>query len=113
MLSRIVGFRRAMEIVLTNRFIEADEAERIGLVTKVVPDEELDEAVLKMARTLAAGAPKSQAATKRLMWQGAGRGFEASLSDEAREVSTLSGTADSLEGLNAVIERRKPKFTGN
>ncbi len=112
MLSRIVGFRRAMDLVLTNRFVEAEEAERIGLVTRVVADEALDEAVLETARQIAAGAPKSQSATKRLMWAGIGRGFEASLPDEAREVASLSGTRDALEGLSAVIERRNPNFVG-
>ena len=111
-LSKIVGFRRAMDMVLTNRFVDAQEAERIGLVTRVVPDEDLDAEVLILAQQIAAGAPKSQAATKRLMWNGLGRGFEASLPDEAREVATLSGTKDSLEGLMAVIEKRKPVFTG-
>ena len=112
LLSKIVGFRRAMELVLTNRFVGAEEAERIGLVNRVVPDEELDDAVMTLARQIAAGAPKSQAAAKRLMWNGLGRGFEASLPDEAREVSALSGTRDSLEGLAAVIEKRAPVFRG-
>lgn len=111
-LSKIVGFRRAMDMVLTNRFVPAEEAERIGLVTRVVADGQLDAEVLTVARELAAGAPKSLAATKRLMWNGLGRGFDASLPDEAREVAALSGTADSLEGLRAVIERRAPVFTG-
>ncbi|SEQ59220.1 enoyl-CoA hydratase/isomerase family protein [Thalassovita taeanensis] len=111
-LTKMVGFRRAMDLVLTNRFVEAQEAERIGLVTRTVPDEDLDAEVWKMARMIAAGAPRAQAATKRLMWNGMGRGFEASLPDEAREVSALSGTKDSLEGLQAVIERRAPVFTG-
>jgi len=111
-LSRIVGFRKAMDLVLTNRFVDADEAERIGLVTRAVPDHALDEAVLETARQIAAGAPKSQSATKRLMWAGLGRGFEASLPDEAREVAALSGTEDAREGLAAVIERRKPRFIG-
>lgn len=112
LLSKIVGFRRAMELVLTNRFVEAAEAERIGLVNRVVPDAELDAEVLALARQMAAGAPRSQGATKRLMWNGIGRGFEASLPDEAREVSALSGTADALEGLAAVIAKRAPQFRG-
>jgi 2-(1,2-epoxy-1,2-dihydrophenyl)acetyl-CoA isomerase len=111
-LARILGFRRAMEIVLTNRMVEAEEAERIGLVTRAVRDEALDDEVWAMARLIAQGAPRAQAATKRLMWNGLGRGFEASLPDEAREVAALSGTRDSIEGLRAVVERRKPVFTG-
>jgi len=111
-LSKIVGFRRAMDLVLTNRIVKADEAERIGLVTRAVPDDQLDDEVLALARMLAAGAPKAQSATKRLMWNGLGRGFEAALPDEARETASLSGTRDSLEGLSAVIEKRTPEFRG-
>lgn len=109
-LSKIVGFRRAMDLVLTNRIVDAAEAERIGLVTKTVPDSELDDVVLDYARMLAAGAPKALSAAKRLMWNGLSRGFEAALPDEARETAALSGTQDSMEGLSAVIEKRAPKF---
>tara|TARA_R110002049_G_scaffold80462_6_gene204712 strand:- start:17 stop:832 length:816 start_codon:yes stop_codon:yes gene_type:complete len=109
-LSKIVGFRRAMDIVLTNRIVGAEEAERIGLVTRAVPDNELDAVVMDYARMFAEGAPKAQSAAKRLMWNGLSRGFEAALPDEARETSALSGTADSMEGLTAVIEKRKPVF---
>lgn len=111
-LSKIVGFRRAMDMVLTNRIVDAAEAERIGLVTRVAPDDALEAEALAVARLLAAGAPKAQGATKRLMWNGLARGFEASLPDEAREVSALSGTKDCLEGLRAVIGKRAPAFTG-
>ena len=65
-----------------------------------------------MARELAAGARKALAATKRLVWSGTAISIEQCLSEEARTVSELSGTADAREGLAAVIERRKPIFTG-
>ena len=64
------------------------------------------------AQELAAGPPKAMAAAKRLLWSGVGTGVDACLSEEARTVSELSGTADAREGLAAVIERRKPVFTG-
>jgi 2-(1,2-epoxy-1,2-dihydrophenyl)acetyl-CoA isomerase len=111
-LSRLVGLRRAMSILLTNPVISAPEALSMGIVTKVVPDAELAEASLAMARELAAGAPKALAATKRLVWAGTGTSIEQCLSEEARTVSELSGMADAREGLAAVIERRKPVFTG-
>jgi 2-(1,2-epoxy-1,2-dihydrophenyl)acetyl-CoA isomerase len=111
-LSRLVGLRRAMSILLTNPVISAPEALSMGIVTKVVPDAELAEASLAMARELAAGAPKALAATKRLVWAGTGTSIEQCLSEEARTVSELSGMADAREGLAAVIERRKPIFTG-
>ncbi len=111
-LSRLVGLRKAMSILLTNPVIPAAEALDIGIVTKVVPDAELANASLALARELAAGAPKALAATKRLVWAGTGTSIEQCLSEEARTVSELSGMADAREGLAAVIERRKPKFTG-
>ena len=111
-LSRLVGLRQAMSILLTNPVIGAAEALDMGIVTKVVPDEQLAEASLAMATELAAGAPLALAATKRLVWSGTATSIEQCLSEEARTVSELSGTADAREGLAAVIERRKPKFTG-
>jgi 2-(1,2-epoxy-1,2-dihydrophenyl)acetyl-CoA isomerase len=111
-LSRLVGLRKAMSILLTNPVIPAAEALEMGIVTKVVPDAELTSASLALAQELAAGAPKALAATKRLVWAGTGTSIEQCLSKEARTVSELSGMADAREGLAAVIERRKPKFTG-
>ena len=111
-LARIVGLRRAMEILLTNRVIDAQEALALGLVNRVVPDNELSNASLAFARELAAGAPLALAATKRMLWNGVGLSVESALPEEARTVSELSGTADAREGLAAVIERRPAKFTG-
>lgn len=112
-LPRLVGLRRATTILLTNPTISAAEAHEMGIVTTVVPDAELSEASMMLARELAAGAPKAIAATKRLLWSGIGLSVEQCLPEEARTVSELSGTADSREGLAAVIERRVPKFTGH
>lgn len=111
-LPQLVGVRKAMEILLLNPTLSATEAERIGLITRVVPDDELRDAALAIARTLAAGAPKALGATKRLVWSGLGNRVEAQLPEEARTVAELSGTADAREGLAAVIERRSPEFHG-
>ena len=111
-LPKLVGLRKAMEITLTNPVLSAAEALELGLLTRVVPDDDLAAATTELARQLAAGAPRAQAATKRLLWSGIGDRVEAQLPEEARTVSELSGTADSREGLAAVIERRKPTFTG-
>lgn len=111
-LPRLVGFRRAAEIFLSNRVVEAAEAESIGLITKCVPDEALREEATRATRFYASGAPKALAATKRLLWNGVGLGVEACLPEEARTVSELSATADAREGLAAVIEKRKPTFSG-
>lgn len=111
-LAQIVGVRKAMEIFLDNPTLTAADALAIGLVTRMVPDEQLQSEAFALARKLAAGAPLAQAATKRLVWSGLGGRVEAQLPEEARTVSELSGTADAREGLAAVIERRPPVFEG-
>ncbi len=111
-LPRLVGLRRAMDIALTNPMIKAPEALELGIVTRVVADDEVQDAALALATELASGPTRSLAATKRLLWTGAGSSLDEMLPDEARTVSELSGTADSREGLAAVIERRSPTFTG-
>ena len=111
-LPRIVGLRRAAEIVLTNPILTAAQAKELGIINRIVPEADLQEAASAWAHELAQGAPKAMAAAKRLLWSGVGTGVDACLSEEARTVSELSGTADAREGLAAVIERRKPVFTG-
>jgi 2-(1,2-epoxy-1,2-dihydrophenyl)acetyl-CoA isomerase len=111
-LSRLVGPRKAMEIALTNPTIPAAEALAIGLVTRVVADEELEGEGLALAARLADGPTRALGETKRLLWDGLGRSVEDCLPDESRTVSMLSGTEDAREGLAAVIERREPVFKG-
>jgi len=109
-LPHLVGLRRAAEIMLSNRIVDAAEAERIGLVTRVVPDADLAETAARTAAGLAEGAPIALAATQRLLWNAIE--VERALPEEARTVAGLSATADSREGLAAVIEKRKPVFRG-
>jgi 2-(1,2-epoxy-1,2-dihydrophenyl)acetyl-CoA isomerase len=111
-LTQLVGLRKAMELLLTNPTLSAAEACEIGLVNRVVPDGDLEAEALALATTLAAGAPLALAATKHLVWAGVGAPVETRLAEEARVVSELSGTADSREGLAAVLERRPPRFSG-
>ncbi|MFF0105682.1 enoyl-CoA hydratase/isomerase family protein [Streptomyces hirsutus] len=111
-LTQLVGLRRAMEILMTNPTLTAAEARDAGIVTSVVPDGELTDRARELAATLAAMPPLALSATKRLVWNGVGAGVEQRLPEEARTVAELSGTADSREGLAAVIERRPARFTG-
>ncbi len=78
----------------------------------MVDDEQLSDRADEIATQLAALPPLALSATKRLVWSGVGQSVEQRLAEEARTVAELSGTADSLEGLRAVIERRPPRFTG-
>lgn len=109
-LTQLVGLRQALRILLTNPTLSAAEALDIGLVTEVVADEALSGRATELAAALSALPTQALSATKRLVWSGVGASVEQRLAEEARTVSDLSGTADALEGLRAVIERRKPRF---
>jgi 2-(1,2-epoxy-1,2-dihydrophenyl)acetyl-CoA isomerase len=111
-LAQLVGLRQALRILLTNPTLTADEAADIGLITEVVPAEQLTERAERIAADLAAMPTLALSATKRLVWAGVGASIEERLPEESRIVSELSGTADALEGLHAVIERRPPRYTG-
>ncbi len=111
-LTQLVGLRRATEILMLNPVITAPEAKEMGLITRVVPDEKLEDEALLLARQIAAGAPAALANTKRLLWSGVGQGVEAVMHEENHTQAVLSGMADAREGLTAVIEKRTPRFTG-
>jgi 2-(1,2-epoxy-1,2-dihydrophenyl)acetyl-CoA isomerase len=111
-LTQLVGLRKAMDLLLTNPTLTAADALDLGIISRMVPDADLASAVDELAAQLAAQPPLALSATKRLVWGGLGSSVEGRLAEEARVVSELSGTADSREGLAAVIERRAPNFTG-
>lgn len=111
-LAQIVGLRKAAWLLLTNPTLSAAEAAALGIVSQVVPDDELGARTSELAASLARSAPLALAATKRLLWGGVGATLEERLPEEARTVAELSGTADAREGLQAVIERRAPRFAG-
>jgi 2-(1,2-epoxy-1,2-dihydrophenyl)acetyl-CoA isomerase len=111
-LSRLVGFRRATDIVLSNRVVPAEEALAIGLITRLADDDKLIGEAQKLVQNYAKSAPRAIAAAKRLLWTGLGIGVESCLPEEARTVAELSATADAREGLAAVLEKRAPVFTG-
>ena len=111
-LPRLIGVRRATEMLLTNDTMDAAEALSLGLVNRVVTEADLAAASLDDAAKLAAGAPLALAATKRLLWSGVGLGVDAAMPEESRTVADLCHTADVHEGLAAVIGKRAPRFSG-
>lgn len=111
-LTHLVGLRKAMEILMLNPVITAHEALDMGLITRVVDDDQLVDEAFALARQLAAGAPAALAGTKRLLWNGLGSSVDACMPEENRMQAQLSGMADAREGLAAVIEKRAPTFTG-
>ena len=109
-LPRLVGRGRALDLLLTGRTIDAAEAYQIGLVEYVVPDEELLERALDVAAQIAANSASAVAATKRCVNIGLQDGFEAGLAQERKlRVETGAGP-DAIEGRNAFLEKREPRF---
>jgi 2-(1,2-epoxy-1,2-dihydrophenyl)acetyl-CoA isomerase len=111
-LPRLVGMRRATEFALTNRVLSVEEAREWGLVTRVVPDQELEEAASTLARELAAGPTESFGATKRLFHRGWTETLETQMELETRALSDTARTADAREGISAFLEKRTPEFSG-
>ncbi len=111
-LPRLVGFKRAMELTLTNRRLSAQEAMEWGIVSRVVPDEDLAEEATSLASRLAAGATKALGASKRLLHSGWSETLETQMEHEARTIAEMARTADSREGIAAFVEKRPAEFTG-
>jgi len=109
-LPRAVGKAKAMDLVLTGRNMDAQEAERCGLVARVVPAERLHEEVLEMASTIAAYSLPAVLAAKEAI----NRAYESPLADgamfERRLFHALFATADQKEGMAAFLEKRPPRF---
>jgi enoyl-CoA hydratase/carnithine racemase len=111
-LPRLVGKGKAMEMILTGAPVAADEAQRIGLVNRVVPASEL----LAAARTLAAQLAKNAPIAMRYIMNAVNTGVEIPFAEACRYEATLFGliasTDDMREGTAAFLEKRKPEFTG-
>ena len=109
---RTIGLKRALELTVTNRVLSAQEALDWGLVTEVVPDDELTARAEAVAAHFAGGPTKAYAAAKRLLHTSLEHSFETHLHEEGEAIANASATADGQEGIAAFIEKRKPTFTG-
>lgn len=112
LLPRRVGMTKAKELILTARTIEAGEAERIGLVNRVVPAEALEEETRKIAAELASGPTMAVGIAKRLLNQSYESDFETILQAENSNQVLLRKAEDHREGVRAFFEKRKPEFKG-
>jgi enoyl-CoA hydratase/carnithine racemase len=109
-LARLVGPAVAKDLVWTGRQVDATEAQRIGLVDRVVADADVLTAALAWAGALAAGPRLAVAAAKRAVDGGLALGLAAGLDLEAGEFAALFDTADAREGTAAFVDKRPPRF---
>ena len=110
-LPRVVGPRKAMELVLLSPRLHAQEALRIGLVNRVVPASELDAAVESVAKSIADGPALALRNAKRLVRESLGRTLPEQLHAEAVSIAQCAATDDFVEGITAFLEKRAPRFS--
>ncbi len=110
LLPRLVGLRKAQDIILTNRRIKADEAEAIGMISRVVDDEALTSEGAETAAKLANSAVAALGAARALLQESHSASFESHLEAETRSISQAGGQPECREGLAAFFEKRPARF---
>lgn len=110
MLPRLVGMRRAQEIIMLERIIEGEEAVRIGLATRLVGSDALRSDGLALATVLAQRPTRALGRSKKLLLQSFGAGIREQLDAETAAITASAGEPHAFEGVNAFIERRKAHF---
>jgi len=111
-LPRLVGYRKALELMLLADTFDAEAALAMGLVNRIVSPDALQEETKQLARRLAQGPTAAYMETKRLVRYVYDRTLEAHLEDEVEAFAKCAGTSDFAEGVTAFVEKRKPKFEG-
>ncbi len=111
-LPRLVGWGKAKEMMYTGKIIDAAEAERIGLVDRVVPQDKLEETVSQLAETIASKSPLMIKLLKKAINRGMYTDLAAGLSYEKDNFALCFATEDHNEGIDAFLNKRKPEFKG-
>ncbi|CAM5719600.1 putative enoyl-CoA hydratase EchA17 OS=Streptomyces alboniger OX=132473 GN=CP975_25010 PE=3 SV=1 [Streptomyces alboniger] len=111
-LTRLIGRARAMDLVLTGRTLDAREAERAGLVSRVVPDARALPGALEAAATIASYSRTAVRAARDCVDRALETGLRDGIRYERRVFHALFATEDQKEGMGAFLEKRAPRFTG-
>jgi len=111
-LARLIGLRRAQELLFTNRMLTASEALAWNLVTRVVPDADVSAQAEQLARELAAGPTRAFGGVKRLLLAAASTGLETQMELETELIADAACGADGREGPAAFVAKRPPRFIG-
>ena len=112
LLPRLIGVAKAAELIFTGDFLEAKEAERIGLLNRLVPAERLEEETMTLARRLADGPPIAIRLSKLQIYKGLEMDLEAALEMAAAAELIASNSEDHREGVAAFMEKRAPHYVG-
>ena len=110
LLPRIVGFSNAAQLLMGGEIIDAETALHMGLVSAVHPEDRLLDQAVELAAQLCAAAPVSVAATKKLLWEGLSLSWEQMHQMETPIFDWLAKQPDSVEGVNAFLEKRSPDW---
>ena len=113
LLQRVVGFSKASEMALTGDAIDGSQALACGLISQFVPDDELMDAALALARRIAVNPRYAVRLTKRLLREGRAASLTAILEMSAAYQALVHHTADHEEALSAFLEKREPRFQGD
>jgi enoyl-CoA hydratase/carnithine racemase len=111
-LARVIGKQRAMELVLTGRRVEAEEALRLGLVNKVVKKKDWLDAAVELAEVVARRPPIAARLAKQAVLAADETPLAAGLDNERRLYELTMATEDRVEGMTAFVEKRRPEFKG-
>ena len=111
--ARHIGVRRMLDLTLTNRVLSAEEAERWGLVNRVVPDDQVDAVTAELAQSLADGPAWALGHAKQIVYAGFDSPLEQAGELEGVTIAAAMGTHDGQEGISAFVEKRSPNFIGN
>lgn len=109
-LPRLIGLDKALELLWTGRIIDVEEASQIGLITRYVAHDDLMDEVYKVASTFAEGPQQAIRLIKRTVYQGQRTDLRTSLDMVSSFMGLVTEHPDYEEGMNAIIEKRKPKF---
>ena len=112
LLPRLIGLQRAKELVLLAEDVTAQRGYEIGLVTRVVPADELAQKVAEIARKLADGPTRAHAVNKWLLNRSTDVDRSTMAQEESWIVDVMAGSLDSDEGVNSYLEKRPPEFRG-
>lgn len=109
---RSVGKKRALRLLLTGDLIDAQEAERIGLINEVVPKDKLDDKAMELAEKLASKAPVALQTGKRAFYMMWDMEYDKATKYLGDTMASLATTEDATEGITAFLDKRKPQYKG-